>query len=190
MQLSNQSNLNCFLLPQAKGYPDIATRSLLHHLSTCTSHSNVQETPTPILALTDFDPDGIAIMSTYKYGSLTLSHESPHLTAPTLQWLGIKCEDAFNIIRHQNDEADRQRDILEPERNLGLTARDRNKAIQMLRNGSAFQEDGTEPEWRRELQVMLMCNVKAEMEILDCAGREGIVEWVDRRLHEISNKKA
>lgn len=42
-------------------------------------------------------------------------------------------------------------------------------------------ENGMEREWRRELQVMLMLNVKAEMELLD--EREGGLEdWVEDSL--------
>ena len=78
---------------------------------------------------------------------------------------------------------------VEPAALLRLSARDRKKALKMMENGEAFDEEsGGEGEWRRELQVMLMLNVKAEMEIL--AEKEGGVEgWVERRLIEEAGLK-
>lgn len=44
-----------------------------------------------------------------------------------------------------------------------------------------FAEDGPEPMWRRELQVMLMLNTKAEIQHL--SGREGgLEEWLEDKL--------
>ena len=51
----------------------------------------------------------------------------------------------------------------------------------MLENNAAFSEHGAVAEWRRELQVMLMLGVKAEMEILERDGAD-IGRWVDERL--------
>jgi len=64
---------------------------------------------------------------------------------------------------------------------LRLSGRDRHKARKMLENNVVLGEEGRESEWRREVQVMLMLNVKAEMEVL--AEREGgVVGWVEGRL--------
>ncbi|KFY10392.1 hypothetical protein V492_05045 [Pseudogymnoascus sp. VKM F-4246] len=76
------------LLITAKGYPDIATRALLHLLSL---------TPRcpPIYVLTDYDPHGLSIMSTYAHGSASLAHQSGQLAVPGLRWLGVKLESAL-----------------------------------------------------------------------------------------------
>lgn len=42
-------------------------------------------------------------------------------------------------------------------------------------------EYGKESEWRRELQVMLMLNVKAEIQILS-SGEGGLERWLDAKL--------
>ena len=114
----------------------------------------------------------MAITSTYKHGSFNLSHENAGLNVPSIQWLGIQ-----------------SRDILAGSGQgeyyglLRLSARDRKKAADMLERSEVLQEGGKEEEWRRELQVMLMLNVKAEMEVL--AEREGgVKEWVEERLIE------
>ena len=48
-----------------------------------------------------------------------------------------------------------------------------------------FAEDGPEVKWRRELQVMLMLNVKAEIQLL--SRREGGLEgWLEESLSAAS----
>lgn len=47
-----------------------------------------------MFVLVDFDPHGVAIMRTYKYGSRRLEHEDG-ATAPGLRWLGILSDDIF-----------------------------------------------------------------------------------------------
>jgi meiotic recombination protein SPO11 len=49
-----------------------------------------------VYALVDFDPDGIAILRNYKYGSQRLSHEED-VTVPQMKWLGIK---SHNLLKH------------------------------------------------------------------------------------------
>ena len=100
----------------------------------------------------DFDPDGLAIMSTYKHGSVSLAHENDTLIAPGIEWLGI----TSNVIR----------DIQQGKSKawLRLSPRDRRKTLKMLENPVCQEE--VEASWRRELQVMLMLNIKAEIQIL------------------------
>lgn len=118
----------------------------------------------------DFDPDGINILSTYKHGSIALSHENDHLTADNISWLGIKSKDI--------PEGDNpiQRQAL-----LKLSPRDRNKASRMLER-EPFMEGGMEPEWRREVQVMLMLNIKAEIQLLE-EQDGGLHSWLIRALN-------
>lgn len=66
---------------------------------------------------------------------------------------------------------------------LRMSGRDRKKAVKMLENSEWLREEGVEGEWRRELQIMLMLNVKAEMEVLsERVG--GVEDWVEERLLE------
>ena len=100
----------------------------------------------------DFDPDGLAIMSTYKHGSASLTHENDTLVAPTIEWVGINS----NVITVVH--IDRSRTW------LYLSPRDRKMATKMLEK-PVYQEE-VEASWRRELQVMLFLNIKAEIQIL------------------------
>lgn len=112
-------------------------------------------------------------MSTYKYGSFNLSHENANLNVPSIQWLGMRSRD----IPACNGNDDKGL--------LRLSGRDRKRATTMLENSPIFEEHGEEQEWRQELQVMLMLNVKAEMEVL--ADRDGGVQgYVEERLVENS----
>ena len=124
-----------------------------------------------MFALMDFDPDGIAIMSTYKYGSWKLSHENANLNVPSIRWLGLRSKDLFDCSHKSGSKG-----------LLPLSSRDRKMARKMLER-TTFEETGADSEWRRELQVMLMTGFKAEMEILD--DREGGIEkWIEDRLAE------
>ncbi|KAE9364749.1 DNA topoisomerase IV, alpha subunit [Stipitochalara longipes BDJ] len=144
------------ILITAKGYPDIQTRQFLHLFSR-------QYPAIPIFALVDFDPDGIGIMSTYKHGSITLAHET-NLTVPSMRWLGVRSCDFLET----------EKDIQDL---LNLTARDRRIAEKML--GKCVSEERDE-EWKRELQVMLVLNVKAEIQIL--GNGEMLGKWLDKKL--------
>lgn len=148
---------------QAKGYPDIASRMFLRHLADHAPH-------TPMYALMDLDPDGIAIMTTYKYGSYRLAHEdathkdAPAPNLPNLRWLGVK---RHHISRAQeHDDGTETGATLELQGMMKLTIRDRSKVMRML-EWDLCSETGPEAEWRRELQTMLMFNTKAEIQILD-----------------------
>lgn len=143
---------------KAKGYPDIQTRQFLHLIS-------IHHPIIPIYALVDFDPDGLGIMSTYKHGSQSLSHEQ-NLAVPAIQWLGVRSCDFVG-----SDRTDDARGLLK------LSARDRRIALRML------ERDGEkDDECKRELHVMLMLNVKAEIQILGNGKKLG--EWLDARLTE------
>lgn len=150
---------------QGKGYPDIQTRAFTRLLSQ--QHSTL-----PIFGLVDFDPDGLGILSTYKHGSRNLTHENKNLILPHLRWLGLR---SSGIISTANsaEERDAQEQGL-----LRLSRRDRRRAIGMLEHENLQQD--CEADWRRELQVMLMLNIKAEIQILN--NSRSLTDYLDRQL--------
>jgi meiotic recombination protein SPO11 len=80
-----------------------------------------------------------------------------------MEWLGVKSGVIQSLHLDKSDAW------------LRLTARDRRKATGML--GKAVFQENTESSWRRELQVMLMLNIKAEIQILgDCSSLEAFLE--------------
>lgn len=136
------------------------TRSFLRHLA------QQKETP-PIYALVDFDPDGIAILSTYKHGSVNLAHENENLIVSRIQWLGIRSTDILGY-----DTEGESYGLLK------LTKRDRRIARRMLEK--EIYRQGGEEDWRSELQVMLLLNVKAEMQIM--GSNAALSQWLSKRL--------
>ncbi|EER41242.1 meiosis-specific topoisomerase Spo11 [Histoplasma capsulatum H143] len=164
------------ILITGKGYPDISTRAFLHLLSRVPPSASgaLPFRQPPIFMLVDGDPDGMAIMSTYKYGSRAQAHDNTNLAVHNVQWLGLQASELVpSSLEIQGDDA-----------LIPLTSRDRKKAQDMLGRSPVFAEDGPEPAWRRELQHMLMTNVKAEIEML--YEREGGIEtWLDHKLQTL-----
>ena len=84
----------------------------------------------------------------------------------------------------------RNRDITDEDhthRNQGLmtlTLRDRHKARKML----AWEQHASlaqAAQWRRELQVMLMLNLKAEMQIVD-SGSSGLINMIKNAAYDVN----
>ncbi|GAA5984066.1 hypothetical protein JCM10908_006034 [Rhodotorula pacifica] len=139
-ELTSDEAIGNGILVTGKGYPDVVTRELVVRLS----HVSPK---IPLFALVDWDPHGIDIVATYRFGSSALMHNAQDLAAPHLRWLGPKLTDlTANGIG---------RDKLLP-----LKRADRLKAHALLK-----RED-IPSEWKRELQQMLRLGCKAETEIL------------------------
>ncbi|KAL4991612.1 Spo11/DNA topoisomerase VI subunit A [Aspergillus falconensis] len=157
------------ILITGKGYPDLATRSFIRKIFQSIPRSNLTQVPT-FYALVDGDPDGMAIMSTYKYGSMAHTRENERLNLPSLQWLGLRTSEIIGGLKSDGDET-----------LMSLTRRDRRKIMTMLGRSPVWAVDGPEAEWRVELQRMLVLNIKAEIEILyDRVG--GLEGWINRKM--------
>ena len=125
--------------------------------------------------LTDYDPHGISILSTYAHGSASLAHQNDGLAVPGVRWLGVKLQSAVGT---QNDR-DEEGGEGEVPVILCLTKRDRRLGRSMLTRHPAMEE-GVNAEWRREVQCMLFLNVKAEIQVL--GGGESLGRWVERNI--------
>ncbi|RSL89046.1 hypothetical protein CEP51_001384 [Fusarium floridanum] len=169
----------------AKGYPDLTTRAFLNYIST-------RYPQLPILALVDYDPDGVRILRCYRHGSDRLSHEAD-LDTQAIQWLGIKsdqliqeCADTNSLdprLFHQSSQSTQvsitSTACREPISYLGL--RERAVAVSALKKLPSFSSSDIETlEIRRELQVMLTLGVKAEIEWLDESG--DLCRWLDNEM--------
>jgi len=152
---------------QAKGYPDISTRAFLRALATSSPQNHFRNPR--VYALVDCDPDGLGIMSTYKHGSFSLAHENAALNVASIRWLGLRSPQPTSAVSVHQDQG-----------MLRLSARDRRKASKMLER-EVFAECGPEPEWRREVQVMLVLNLKAEIQLLETRPG-GLTKWLLEKL--------
>ncbi|KXJ93479.1 Spo11/DNA topoisomerase VI subunit A [Microdochium bolleyi] len=157
------------IIVTGKGYPDLATRQFLHYL-----HDSFPAVP--MLAMVDYDPDGLAILTTYTSGSYSLRHEED-VTIPSLIWLGPSSQDITRIATATSAESD----ALQLQR---PTRADRRKATSLLnRLADGISDDVKLVNVVRELQLMLFLNVKSEIQMLDEEGQ--LANWLDRRLCDL-----
>lgn len=127
----------------------------------------------PVFGLVDYDPDGLAILHTYKFGSKKMSEENAELVVPDIRWMGLRSRDITD-----EDHTHRNQGL------MTLTLRDRHKARKML----AWEQHASlaqAAQWRRELQVMLMLNLKAEMQIVD-SGSSGLINMIKNAAYDVN----
>ncbi|XP_072964701.1 meiotic recombination protein SPO11-2 isoform X1 [Typha angustifolia] len=149
------NHIPCILIT-AKGYPDIATRFVLHRLS--------QNFPDiPIFGLVDWNPAGLAIICTYKYGSISMGLES-YRYACNVKWLGLR-EDDLQLIP--------QSSLLE------LKPRDLQIAKSLL-SSKLLQE-----VYRAELTSMIEMGHRAEIEALYCHGFDYLGKYIARKIVQL-----
>ncbi|KAK3185636.1 endodeoxyribonuclease [Lecanicillium sp. MT-2017a] len=179
----NISNAKWLLVVEkdAKGYPDLMTRSFLGLTQT-------HAPELPMLVLTDYDPYGINIFVCYRCGTKSFAHESS-LNILNVTWLGIKSSHLLEQVSTDSLQqgtqgsslsgTSQQRDAI-----TVLSLRDRKYAIGLLHR---ISEDGMHSsagfEVRRELQVQLLLGVKGEIEDVD--NHSHLIPWLDNKLQEI-----
>lgn len=153
--VSQDPSLHHGIVLTAKGYPDIASREVLNLLATPSVHNGFSTKP--LLALVDFDPDGINIYACYKYRATELP--SPSITAALtrMKLIGIS---SHHLSFLENDQSVGSI--------LILTTRDRIRAVNMLKNSDVAKEERI----RLDLQRMLVLNTKAELQHLDGTAQE------------------
>ncbi|EGG09195.1 uncharacterized protein MELLADRAFT_104525 [Melampsora larici-populina 98AG31] len=140
-----------------KGYPDLATRQLLHRLSTEEKSNHI-----PIYILVDCDPHGIDILSVYKFGSHKMSFQTG-LSVEKIEWIGLKCSEWKEL-------------DLDSHSLLPLTKSDLSKAEQLI------SRKGLPQSWLNELSSMLEMGFKAEIQALLSFKQK--VEDPNHRIHQ------
>ncbi|KAL7801907.1 DNA topoisomerase IV, alpha subunit [Trichoderma afarasin] len=180
---------------KAKGYPDMLTCSFVQLIRFNCPHI-------PIFVLADYDPDGLNILRHYRLKSEIVSEG---FTAPAIRWLGIKSEDLLeresrlDMLRIlspdslQLPESQSSRESTGSKTSISstecrepisaLSARDRNVAVGILKKLVDSGDDPAAVELGRELQVMLMMGIKAEIQWLDEAGN--LTEWLDIKIGQM-----
>ncbi|KAG2447509.1 hypothetical protein HYH02_007434 [Chlamydomonas schloesseri] len=130
--------LPCVLVT-AKGVPDIATRAFASRLAA--TFPGMQP-----LGLVDFNPAGVVILATYKYGSDRLGLEGRAHPLPRLRWLGVRG-------RHLAAVAEQHLQRLTP----------RDEALIRSLRGRL---SSAEPGWVAELDAMEAAGYKGDIEAL------------------------
>ena len=153
MRLAEDRFYNRFpcIIITAKGQPDVATRLFLSKLK--------RDLCVPVLALVDADPYGLKIISVYMQGSKNMAFDSANLTTPDIKWLGVRPSD---LDKFQIPEQCR----------LEMSAKDIETGQHMLSEEFIQQN----PEWVKEVQVMLESKTKAEIQALSSYGFQYLTE--------------
>ncbi|KAK1272762.1 Meiotic recombination protein SPO11-2 [Acorus gramineus] len=142
------------ILITAKGYPDLATRFFLHRLSK--TFPNL-----PIFALVDWNPAGLAILCTYKFGSIKMGLEA-FKYACNVKWLGLRGADLSLI----------------PEDSLAeLKPRDLLIAKSLMSSDMMLQD-----MYREELALMMERGRRAEIEALYCHGYDFLGKYIAKKI--------
>ncbi|XP_062074427.1 meiotic recombination protein SPO11-2 [Humulus lupulus] len=141
------------ILITAKGYPDIATRFLLHRMSRVFHDL-------PILALVDWNPAGLAILCTFKYGSFGMGLEA-YRYACNVKWLGLRGDDI---------------ELVHAESLVPLKPKD----LQIAK--SLMSSDILQEEYKEELALMVQSGQRAEIEALYCHGYDFLVKFIAKKI--------
>ncbi|ESQ28974.1 hypothetical protein EUTSA_v10023831mg [Eutrema salsugineum] len=137
----------------AKGYPDIATRFFLHRMSTTFPDL-------PILALVDWNPAGLAILCTFKFGSVGMGLEA-YRYACNVKWIGLRGDD-LNLI---------------PEESLVPLKPKDSQIAKSLLSSKILQEN-----YRDELSMMIETGKRAEIEALYCHGYDYLGKYIATKI--------
>lgn len=125
------------------GYPPLSVRAVVKELST--------QLRLPVLGLFDYNPHGIQIMLTYKFGSIRMGLEG-HAYAVDLKWLGLHHHDIM-----EGDSPKVEASSLQPWGQADHRVFEAVKArVDMMR----------EPQYHREVALMGRAKVKAEIEAI------------------------
>lgn len=122
------------------GFPDIATRALVHRVKSRLPHLKV-------LGLCDFNPFGLALLLTYKFGSKNMSLEGDGLSVPSLKWLGFRSAQVKSL-------------ELDPSCFEELSTYDQNKIVSLLGRSDLPES------YIREIETMRAINKKCELEVM------------------------
>ncbi|KAI4315465.1 hypothetical protein L6164_028272 [Bauhinia variegata] len=137
----------------AKGYPDIATRFLLHRISRGFPDL-------PILALVDWNPAGLAILCTFKFGSIGMGLEA-YRYACNVKWLGLRGDD-LHLLPEQSLVPLKPRDL---------------QIAKSLMSSEILQEN-----YKEELTLMVQNGRRAEIEALYYHGYDYLGKYIAKKI--------
>jgi meiotic recombination protein SPO11 len=141
-----EQSQNTVTIVTGGGYPDLPTRRFV---ALC-HQANFR-----ILGIADCDPFGIEIMAIYKWGSFCHIREKSKLSAPSLEWIGLKPE-------HLGDSVD---SITSGASKLPLLPIDKRKMNSVIQRLQALEGEDAE-EWLAQAQLLSALDCKCELEIL------------------------
>ena len=143
------------------GYPPLSVRATVKKLASQFS--------IPVVGLFDYNPHGIRILLTYKFGSRAMGLESHAFAVDGICWLGV----------HHDDIFDTDKRCLIDESALQPWAPSDEQVFRSLEK--QIREMGN-PLYIREVQLMQQCRVKAEIEALNSRGFDSLEQRIIQKI--------
>ena len=165
------------ILVTGKGFPDLATRSLVHTLH--------HELDLPVYGIADCNPYGMLVLQTYQYGSLSRGVDGGSRYSVPIQWLGLRPSHVERLEGGRNpnnntNNSDSRRDknaTLPPAVYQKLTELDEKRLDQLLGEDHRFHNAGANDDRYDELEIMQANGYKVELEALNWLGKCREKEW-------------
>ena len=143
------------------GYPPLSVRATVKKLASQLS--------LPVVGLFDYNPHGLRILLTYKFGSTRMGLESHTYAVDNIQWLGVHYGDIFDDDKKCLVETSAlQQWALSDER--------------VFRGVSSLVRELGNPRYCREVQLMGECRVKAEIEALNYRGFDSLEQRIIQKI--------
>ena len=142
------------------GYPPLSVRALVKQLA--------GQLSLPVLGLFDYNPHGLRILLTYKFGSTRMGLEA-HAYATDVKWLGVHHDDVFDDQGQATIEqsALQQWSLSDDRTFTGVLGQ-----VQAMGN----------PFYRREVKLMGERRVKAEIEALNNGGFDSLEQKIIQKI--------
>ena len=143
------------------GYPPLSVRATVKKLACQFS--------LPVVGLFDYNPHGVRILLTYKFGSTRMGLESHAFAVNDIRWLGVHYDDIF----------DQERKCLIDESALQPWVPSDERVFSGVQ--TQVMEMGI-PHYAREIQRMGECRVKAEIEVLNSRGFDSLEQSIIQKI--------
>ena len=148
------------ILVTGKGFPDVATRALVHALH--------RELRIPVVGLCDCNPFGVSLLSTYYDAGESMGIDGGRRYSVPVTWIGLRPTDVDQI-----------KSNLLPDQLQPLSENDQKKIDTLLRmDADGFVTD----EVKSEVQCMRDLGVKVQLDALHWIGQYYMTNWVVKML--------
>jgi meiotic recombination protein SPO11 len=155
------------MLVTACGFPDVATRTLVGAV--------VNSLRIPAFALTDYNPHGLSVMLSYKFGSARLALEA-RACCPSVHWIGLHAADVGAATVEDDDASGLPPDVFQP-----FTPLDRALCAGLRCRPCVARS----PVLLAEVGAMEERQCKVEIEALACRGFGALGTLLERKICKI-----
>ena len=162
------------ILVTGKGFPDLATRALVHHLH--------QQLDLPVRGLADCDPFGVMVLHTYQQGSTSRGVDGGNRYSVPMEWVGLRPSQVERLVQTSSDD-DEPSETLPDEVFQRLTVLDQKRLEEHMLKEDGHRWTNFGENMRRVEELEDMRRYKVELEALNWLGMDFCAQWVSEILH-------